>query len=169
MKIVNTNDVLLRNKRRWRVVIADDNIFVICRMNYNKKEGCDVTSYAHPEVYANQSDMNTLEDLHFSIIKAYEQNDKSASTKYRKKSVVVEAVQINKINSSDIYKWSKGAVFISPVLEPDKDNENGVYWQIKTIDSIAIALENDWIIKGVSGEFYPCKPDIFEKTYEEVV
>jgi hypothetical protein len=68
MKIVNTNDVLLRGKQRYQVIIADDNIFVICKMNYNKKEGCDVTSYAHPEVYANQSDINTLEELHFSIM-----------------------------------------------------------------------------------------------------
>ena len=68
MKIVNTNDVLLRKKQRYQVIIADDNIFVICKMNYNKEEGCDVTSYAHPEVYANQSDINTLEELHFSIM-----------------------------------------------------------------------------------------------------
>jgi hypothetical protein len=68
MKIVNTNDVLLRGKQRYQVIIADDNIFVICKVNYNKKEGCDVTSYAHPEVYANQSDINTLEELHFSIM-----------------------------------------------------------------------------------------------------
>jgi|WetSurMetagenome_2_1015567.scaffolds.fasta_scaffold00725_16 hypothetical protein len=67
MKLVNTNDVLLRNKQRWQVIIADDNIFVICKVNYSKKEGCDVTSYLRPEVYGNQSEMNTLEELHFLL------------------------------------------------------------------------------------------------------
>jgi len=68
MKIVNTNDVLLRGKQRYQVIIADDNIFVICKVNYNKKEGCDVTSYLHPEVYSNDSEINTLEELKFSIV-----------------------------------------------------------------------------------------------------
>jgi hypothetical protein len=68
MIIVQTGDILLRGKQRYDVVIADDNIFVICKMNYSKKEGCDITNYMHPEIYGNQSDMNTLEKLHFSII-----------------------------------------------------------------------------------------------------
>lgn len=37
---------------------------------------------------------------------------------------------------------------------------------IKTLEGQHIASKGDWIIKGVNGEFYPCKPDIFEKTYE---
>ena len=39
---------------------------------------------------------------------------------------------------------------------------------IKTLEGDHICAEGDFIIKGVNGEFYPCKPDIFEKTYEEV-
>ena len=39
---------------------------------------------------------------------------------------------------------------------------------IPTLEGLMHADENDWIIKGVKGEFYPCKPDIFEATYEEV-
>lgn len=38
---------------------------------------------------------------------------------------------------------------------------------IKTLEGGMYITKNDWIIKGVNGEFYPCKPDIFEKTYEE--
>jgi hypothetical protein len=68
MRIVNTGDMVLRGKQRYEVVIADDNIFVICKVNYSKKEGCDITHYMQPEIYGNQSDMNTLEQLHFSII-----------------------------------------------------------------------------------------------------
>ena len=46
----------------------------------------------------------------------------------------------------------------------DKINSIG----IKTLEGTMIASVNDFIIKGVNGEFYPCKPDIFEKTYEAV-
>jgi hypothetical protein len=40
---------------------------------------------------------------------------------------------------------------------------------INTLEGVMRADENDFIIKGINGEFYPCKPDIFEKTYEEVI
>ena len=60
--------MLIRGKQRYEVVIADDNIFVICKVNYSKKEGCDITHYMKPEIYGNQSDINTLEQLHFSVI-----------------------------------------------------------------------------------------------------
>ena len=40
--------------------------------------------------------------------------------------------------------------------------------KIKTLEGDMIASEGDYIIKGISGEFYPCKPDIFKATYEEV-
>jgi len=39
---------------------------------------------------------------------------------------------------------------------------------IKTLEGEMTALSGDWIIKGIQGEYYPCKPDIFEKTYELV-
>lgn len=45
-------------------------------------------------------------------------------------------------------------------------NEGKIY--IETLEGVMTATEGDWIIKGVNGEFYPCKPDIFEKTYEPV-
>lgn len=47
----------------------------------------------------------------------------------------------------------------------DKDNP---VMKIKTLEGVMNANVGDWIIKGVNGEFYPCKPDIFEKTYERV-
>lgn len=40
---------------------------------------------------------------------------------------------------------------------------------IPTLEGVMVASENDWIIKGVNGEFYPCKPDIFEKAYEKIL
>jgi len=88
--------------------------------------------------------------------------------KFRKKPVVIEAMQVDVNNSSALNCWSGGVVFASPVLEPTTDNPSGVYVQIETLEGTMTADVGDWIIKGVAGEFYPCKPDIFEATYELV-
>lgn len=87
---------------------------------------------------------------------------------YRKKPVVIEAYQISEQTEFEIKKWSEGKVYASPVLEPSENNPKGCYWQISTLEGIMTAIPGDFIIKGVQGEFYPCKPDIFEKTYELV-
>lgn len=60
MKIVKTGDKLIRDGIKYQVVIADDNIFVICQ--YTSET---VVNYEHPEIYANQSEINTLSDLRF--------------------------------------------------------------------------------------------------------
>ena len=95
-------------------------------------------------------------------IKELENNTKESEKddmKYRKKPVVIEAVQFNGRNSADIHEFCG-----DKVREPvGKD-----YLEIKTLEGIHIASTGDYIIKGVNGEFYPCKPDIFEKTYEKV-
>ena len=87
---------------------------------------------------------------------------------YRKKPVVIEAFQISEQTEFEIKKWSEGKVYASPVLEPSENNLKGCYWQIDTLEGTMTASVGDFIIKGVQGEFYPCKPDIFEKTYEEI-
>lgn len=87
---------------------------------------------------------------------------------FRKKPVVIEAIQISEQSENEIRIWSNGQVYASPILEPSEDNPKGCYWQIKTLEGVMTASPMDWIIKGVNGEFYPCKPDIFEKTYEPV-
>ena len=50
-------------------------------------------------------------------------------------------------------------------FDPNEDLDN--FW-IETLEGQHTASRGDWIIKGISGEFYPCKPDIFKKTYEKV-
>jgi hypothetical protein len=85
---------------------------------------------------------------------------------FRKKPVTIEAVQFNGNNGSSIKDWASGTVVPSPVLEPTDDNPTGAYLQIKTLEGVMTARVGDWIIKGVRGEFYPCKPDIFGATYE---
>lgn len=73
---------------------------------------------------------------------------------YRKKPVVIEAVQWNK--NIDEMKSFMGVI----VVQADK-------LLIGTLEGTMTANIGDFIIKGVNGEFYPCKPDIFEKTYEQ--
>jgi len=85
-------------------------------------------------------------------------------TKYRKNLVVIEAVQLTKDNWKDIFDFIN-----SPDSNMCKYNltPNGEL-KIKTEKNDIVVHKGDWIIKDVMGEFYSCKPDIFEKTYELV-
>lgn len=76
--------------------------------------------------------------------------------KYRKKPVVIEAAQYtrNGLEAEKVAKWCGG----------EQTNDGLV---VHTKEGDMLADYGDWIIKGVEGEFYPCKPSIFEKTYEE--
>jgi hypothetical protein len=78
--------------------------------------------------------------------------------KFRKKPVVIEAVQLKLLNFDEVETFVGGDI---------GKNEKGET-VIATLEGAMICSLNDWIIKGVNGEFYPCKPDIFEKTYESV-
>jgi len=79
---------------------------------------------------------------------------------YRKKPVVIEAIQYQR--EDNILTMQK---FVGESLEYNPDDNE---YYIITLEGSMKASIGDWIIKGVQGEFYPCKPDIFEKTYEEV-
>jgi hypothetical protein len=81
--------------------------------------------------------------------------------RYRKKPVVVEAIQFFD-NVKAIMKLDR---FMGGLIIDYKDKDNPKL-KIKTLEGVMEASVGDYIIKGVSGEFYPCKPDIFEKTYE---
>ena len=76
---------------------------------------------------------------------------------YRKKPVVVEAVQWTGENHAEMCE------FIDPEVFEIKPKEGLI---IHTLEGNHHASPGDYIIKGVNGEFYPCKPDIFAKTYE---
>lgn len=82
--------------------------------------------------------------------------------KYRKKPIIVEALQYTGTFSNllEIIEWA------GSVISPIWINPGECY--IRTLEGDMHVSEGDWIIKGVNGEFYPCKPDIFEKTYEKV-
>ena len=81
--------------------------------------------------------------------------------KYRKKPVVIEAIQFNGENAKEIIAFCE-------TLEQLNAQREGENIAIKTLEGTMIANIDDYIIKGVKGEFYPCKPDIFEQTYEVV-
>ena len=78
--------------------------------------------------------------------------------KYRKKPVVLEAVKFGGINFQEIID------FVG--LEHIIFGNGQIY--IHTLEGDMEVSAGDYVIKGVHGEFYPCKPDIFEETYEEI-
>lgn len=92
--------------------------------------------------------------------------------KFRKKPVVIEAVQFNGLDDyMAICDWAKPhleAAGNTPSLEELFRFETGPIMLVRTIEGTMAANQGDWIIRGVKGEFYPCKPDIFEATYEAV-
>lgn len=87
-------------------------------------------------------------------------------TTWRKKPAVIEAMQFlqwNQTRTREIRDWADGAV--TP-HEGDPVQERPSYLVVKTLEGEMVASHLDWIIKDVKGEFYLCKPDVFEATYE---
>lgn len=85
--------------------------------------------------------------------------------KYRKKPVEIEAVQFTRNNFDEVVEFTNGKACGLTI----ERCPNGKCWCIiPTLEGDHIASERDFIIKGVHGEFYPCKPDIFWKTYDRV-
>ena len=96
--------------------------------------------------------------------------------KYRKKPVVIEAVELK----NDSASIKEAIEFLGQTVNLEH-NMSQDYWEtfvqktreqkgleIKTLEGTMLANFGDFIIKGVQGEHYPCKPDIFEATYEKV-
>jgi hypothetical protein len=81
--------------------------------------------------------------------------------RYRKKPVVIEAHKWEGDN------WPDFLQFI--VARGGEASTEGDSLYIHTLEGVMEASAGDWIIQGVQGEFYPCKPDIFDATYEEVI
>lgn len=79
---------------------------------------------------------------------------------YRKKPIVIEAVLFDGNNFKEVGEFTNHTATLQ---NPLSDN-----LIIPTLEGDHIANPGDYIIKGVQGEFYPCKPDIFAQTYEEV-
>lgn len=93
---------------------------------------------------------------------------------YRKKPVVIEAFQITEETRNDNKDWPN---WLNQAWNKDRKEEGAVYpfsndfefgkgLSIHTKEGIMYCAIGDFIIQGINGELYPCKPDIFEKTYE---
>lgn len=100
--------------------------------------------------------------------------------KYRKKPVVIEAIQYKvieeipckygiakKTNVNEIAQFMK-VNSLREATTPNDTCEGETFLPINTLEGIMKASVGDYIIKGVQGEFYPCKPSVFEQTYELV-
>lgn len=90
--------------------------------------------------------------------------------KYRKKPVAIEAIQWTGSNLEEI-KAFVGQDLIYDIYDAAWKAEQAppyISIKIKTLEGVMSASVGDYIIKGVDGEFYPCKPDIFEKMYDIV-
>ena len=86
---------------------------------------------------------------------------KGTAQRYRKKPVEIEAMQFTPESKYAVYNW------ITCTKEADWSDEKAEpVIKIQTLEGDMVAHVGDWIIKGVKGEFYPCKPEIFEMTYE---
>ncbi len=82
---------------------------------------------------------------------------------YRKKPITVEAFELRDLEIRTLMAFQNIAGLGKDIFRVESDG-----LVIKTLEGDMKASIGDFIIKGVQGEFYPCKPDIFEKTYEEV-
>lgn len=82
--------------------------------------------------------------------------------RYRKKPVEIEAIQLNANNACEVLTFcnENGNIVAS--------SEDCGAISIKTLEGTMLASIGDYVIKGVKGEFYPCKPDIFEATYDKI-
>lgn len=105
--------------------------------------------------------------------------------KYTKKPVTIEAIQFvgSSMDAIDVFQWFKENNYpwlVGDALTPDSlrirgekgrptrgiwINPDGGNLMIRTLEGDMKVSRDDYIIKGVKGEFYPCKPDIFEQTY----
>jgi hypothetical protein len=92
--------------------------------------------------------------------------------KFRKKPIIIEAKQLTPETAEEVGEWCGAKKCV-------KDSYNSYLWgwglpierrslSIDTLEGEMSASIGDWIIQGIQGEFYPCKPDIFALTYEEV-
>ena len=100
-------------------------------------------------------------------------NKSMESKKYIKKPVQVEALQWTGDNKEEVREFISDSLSYSvkdyiDMAESGVSHEDGYFFVIKTLEGNMRANVGDYIIKGVRGEFYPCREDIFNETYEKI-
>jgi hypothetical protein len=96
-------------------------------------------------------------------------------TRYRKRPVVIEAIQFGNAEWADKPSWRARSLpsWLIEAQESDAltyrfESEDYWYFFVRTLEGEMRGGPDDWLIRGVQGELYPCKPDIFAATYEAV-
>jgi hypothetical protein len=91
--------------------------------------------------------------------------------KFRKKPVEIEAREWTEADTAyDLIEWADGTVDYDPYTS-GPSSPTGEDWgrlSVETLEGEHLLTPGDWLIKGVKGEFYGCKPDVFEASYEPV-
>lgn len=87
---------------------------------------------------------------------------------YRKRPIAIEAWQFNPDNDEPMPSWLQKALFVWPNAGGVQFENSGSGIKIQTLEGVMAASPSDWIIKGVKGELYCCRPDTFDETYEAV-
>lgn len=83
--------------------------------------------------------------------------------KFRKIPVEIEAIQFTRKNHDEVVRMFPGITIFTERCPNGK-----MHGEVKTLEGTMRVTEGDYIVRGVEGELYPCKPSIFEKTYEQV-
>jgi hypothetical protein len=98
--------------------------------------------------------------------------------KFRKKPIIIDAFQMTRTHRVNFTNWPGWLMdaswrsenpMVSLTAEPGEPLREIDKLMITTLEGILLVEWDDWIIKGIKGELYPCKPDIFAATYEEVL
>lgn len=101
------------------------------------------------------ADMNCMNPVHQKM-------EVNMVANFRKKPVMIKAVQWNGKNVKELSDFTNGDFYQSDV------DMGTSFASVKTMEGKLCAMQFDWIIKGIQGEHYPCKPDIFHETYERI-
>lgn len=89
----------------------------------------------------------------------------SGPERYTKRPVTVEAMQLTDTNALEVFSWIKKNGARPSINRRQFGGYEGSHITIPTLEGPMLANPGDWIIQGIQGEFYPCKPDIFNATY----
>ena len=85
--------------------------------------------------------------------------------RYRKRPVVIDALQFTRDSQVEMVKFTEGKLYD---IKIPRCIDGVMTATVSTLEGTYTVTENDYVIRGVQGEYYPCKPDIFYETYEEV-
>ena len=85
--------------------------------------------------------------------------------KYKTKPCEIEAIQFTRDNFEEVKRFGEGSI---KDLIIERCSNGLAYCKVQTLEGLMVATEYDYIIRGLRGEYYPCKPDVFKKKYEEI-